>query len=74
MSNTNTDELTGEREIDVQRRKLAENYPDLRDQFAMSAMNGIIANASPSYGASMIASESYRIADAMLKQREKKKP
>lgn len=53
-----------------------EDQPSLRDQFAMAAMQGVLA--SNDYGAFRggaliegVALTSYRIADAMLTEREK---
>ena len=51
-----------------------EERKKLRDQFAMAALQGILANSHPEYGlASMdyAAKDAYKFADAMIKEREK---
>lgn len=61
-----------------------ENTPTLRDQFAMAALTGLLANsggpvqANPmsatgyaNHDAAGVAAWAYEIADAMLKEREK---
>jgi len=46
--------------------------PTLRDQFAMSALSGITANAFKVGGPEYFANQAYAIADAMLEAREAK--
>ncbi len=48
------------------------NMPDLRDLFAMNALNGILA--SPDYAGTpeQISDYAYQFADAMIKARNKK--
>jgi len=46
------------------------NQPSLRDRFAMAAMNGLLS-ANKSFSFSTVTSQAYKIADDMLKSREK---
>lgn len=54
-----------------QRKKLADNYPSLRDQFAMAALSGLISGNVTSQMAESYAISAYHLADAMLKVRGK---
>jgi hypothetical protein len=47
------------------------SLPDLRDQFAMAAMNGHLANHSLGADPRIVTEWAYRVADAMLEAREK---
>lgn len=62
MMTINTDELL------EQRRKLAREYPELRDSFAMAALSGLVTTKEPKEAVSV----AYQIADAMLAERQKK--
>ncbi len=46
--------------------------PDLRDLFAMSALNGIIAQCDFSESQQQYAEQAYNFADAMIKARKNK--
>lgn len=45
--------------------------PNLRDQFAMAALQGMIASGKDNWSWADFALEAYSSADAMLKQRKK---
>lgn len=66
-------------EVDEQLARIAEKYqshPDLRDRFAMAALNGIIGNIleqnDDASAARLTAKSAYLIADAMLAERQRK--
>ena len=48
------------------------NMPDLRDLFAMNALNGILANGDFHGNENAFAEQAYIFADAMMKARNKK--
>lgn len=60
-------------EIGYYRRKLAKNYPTLRDQFAMATLSGLLDGTQvvTSGTAKAIAEDAYKMADAMLAERAK---
>ncbi len=57
--------------LNEKRKRVLDAYPSLRDQFAMAALDGVIQLTGAS--AAIVASEAYRVADAMLAEREKSK-
>jgi hypothetical protein len=57
-------------EVNSVMRRLAAK--ELRDEFAMVALSGVLANGQRSFSSPEAASsEAYRIADAMMKARDK---
>ena len=52
----------------IQMQGLPFDFPDIRDQFAMAAVTGIMST-SPLIGSRQIAAWSYEIADEMMKKR-----
>ena len=56
-------------------RHLRECHPNMRDQFAMAALTGIIARSATYFDSqsfNLFASYSYEIADAMMEARDAK--
>jgi len=51
--------------------EIASKTPTLRDQFAMTALQGVIIAAGASENSSNYAEAAYRYADAMMEAREK---
>lgn len=47
--------------------------PNLRDQFAMAALTGLLSNSEYSHTTTSLANEAYNVADVMMKVREEKK-
>jgi len=45
------------------------DFPDIRDQFAMAAVTGIMSN-NPAIGPCQIAAWAYEVADEMMKKRD----
>jgi hypothetical protein len=52
--------------------KIVTEKVDLRDQFAMAALTGIVGHPQPLEGCAEYARLAYEFADAMLKARESK--
>lgn len=46
----------------------------LRDQFAMAALMGFVADSGNTANADILAIDSYKVADAMLAERKKERP
>lgn len=57
-----------ELEAEVQAIGSMLDFPDVRDQFAMAAVTGIVSG-NPAIGPRQIAAWSYEIADEMMKKR-----
>jgi hypothetical protein len=57
-------------ELDAYRRKLATEYPDLRDSFAMAVAGDVLQTHG--MDAVKVAQHAYQIADAMLIERAKR--